>query len=239
MIQSFLLLCTVALAAANTIFPFTFSSFVHGPYVCPMAGGGIRAALIPSSTGTPVIESRLALPAAFQEEVFFKYDVLFEEGFEWVKGGKLPGLFGGPRTVHATGCVVQPLNAWSVRLMWARNASIQLYLYDQSRRWLHTPCGTALNTHRPVLQIGTWMTFTIHVKLNSGAGKSDGLVALYIDGIQTLKMDQVQLRGVNGSATIDWALFSLFYGGHDSTWSPSKTTYIQFRNPSCSQTMLQ
>lgn len=40
-------------------------------------------------------------PAAFAEalkrlgseaEVVLSYDVLFEEGFEWVKGGKLPGI---------------------------------------------------------------------------------------------------------------------------------------------------
>jgi hypothetical protein len=29
------------------------------------------------------------------QELYFQYDVMFEDGFSWVKGGKLPGLYGG------------------------------------------------------------------------------------------------------------------------------------------------
>jgi hypothetical protein len=29
------------------------------------------------------------------QELYLQYDVMFEKGFQWVKGGKLPGIYGG------------------------------------------------------------------------------------------------------------------------------------------------
>ena len=29
------------------------------------------------------------------KELYLQYDVMFEKGFQWVKGGKLPGIYGG------------------------------------------------------------------------------------------------------------------------------------------------
>lgn len=57
--------------------------------------------------------------------VTFEYKVFFPSDFEWVKGGKLPGLYGG----H-TGCSGgnAALDCFSTRLMWRTGGAGELYL---------------------------------------------------------------------------------------------------------------
>ncbi len=50
------------------------------------------------------------------------YELAFDSGFDWVKGGKLPGLRGG---LNSTGCSggnqADGLSCFSTRLMWRRS----------------------------------------------------------------------------------------------------------------------
>jgi hypothetical protein len=57
--------------------------------------------------------------------VTFEYKIFFPSDFEWVKGGKLPGLYGG----H-TGCSGgnAALDCFSTRLMWRAGGAGELYL---------------------------------------------------------------------------------------------------------------
>ncbi len=52
------------------------------------------------------------------------YEIAFDAGFDWVKGGKLPGLRGG---LNSTGCSggnkADGLDCFSSRLMWRKNGA--------------------------------------------------------------------------------------------------------------------
>jgi hypothetical protein len=59
------------------------------------------------------------------ESMMLSYELAFENGFDWVKGGKLPGLRGG---LNSTGCsggnqVTPTGDCFSARLMWRKNAN--------------------------------------------------------------------------------------------------------------------
>ena len=55
---------------------------------------------------------------AFQS-MMISYEVAFDSGFDWVKGGKLPGLRGGPDPDHCSGGhQANGTNCFSTRLMW-------------------------------------------------------------------------------------------------------------------------
>ena len=54
--------------------------------------------------------------------------VYFDPHFEWVKGGKLPGIAGGP-TGCGGGVNAQSRGCWSVRIMWRRNGDGEAYIY--------------------------------------------------------------------------------------------------------------
>jgi hypothetical protein len=52
------------------------------------------------------------------------YELAFDQGFDWVKGGKLPGLRGGPEIDGCSGGIASNgTNCWSARLMWRENAA--------------------------------------------------------------------------------------------------------------------
>jgi hypothetical protein len=57
--------------------------------------------------------------------VTLEYKVFFPGDFEWVKGGKLPGLYG-----ERTGCSGgdPALDCFSTRLMWRAGGAGELYL---------------------------------------------------------------------------------------------------------------
>jgi hypothetical protein len=57
--------------------------------------------------------------------VTFAYSVFFPSDFVWVKGGKLPGLYGG-RTKCSGGDAAD--DCFSTRLMWRRGGAGELYL---------------------------------------------------------------------------------------------------------------
>lgn len=63
------------------------------------------------------------------------YDLFFEPGFDFAKGGKLPGLAAKTFDSGCTedGNAKRNAKNWSVRMMWRNNGRLQLYSYDQSR----------------------------------------------------------------------------------------------------------
>jgi hypothetical protein len=57
--------------------------------------------------------------------VTLEYAVYFPEDFDWVKGGKLPGLFGGHESCSGGD---DALDCFSTRLMWRAKGAGELYL---------------------------------------------------------------------------------------------------------------
>lgn len=113
------------------------------------------------------------------------YDIMFENGFDFAKGGKLPGLASAE---FDSGCTEDgdakrlPTN-WSIRLMWRPNGRLQLYSYDQSRpsgscgiyRTLDESAGDApyevpgqfnANDGKFRFKPGVWYTLRISVQVN-------------------------------------------------------------------------
>ncbi|KAF9094620.1 hypothetical protein BGX29_004044 [Mortierella sp. GBA35] len=60
-----------------------------------------------------------------------EYQMMFQPGFEWVKGGKLPGILMGSEQGCNAGCSGGGTaeNCFSTRMMWRANGMGELYLY--------------------------------------------------------------------------------------------------------------
>jgi hypothetical protein len=69
--------------------------------------------------------------AARARALCLRYEVRFQEGFEFGKGGKLPGLYAGD--APSGGEAVTGANGWTVRLMWRRGGEGELYEYVASK----------------------------------------------------------------------------------------------------------
>lgn len=87
-----------------------------------------------SNTATDVIQANISI-AMPSKAYTLSYRMYFEPGFDFAKGGKLPGLAAAAFDSGCTedGSDKRQSSNWSERLMWRANGRLQLYSYDQSR----------------------------------------------------------------------------------------------------------
>jgi hypothetical protein len=91
-----------------------------------------------------------------------RYYVRFHAAFDFVKGGKLPGLFGG--TDHFSGgAIPDGTNGFSVRYMWRTNGDGEAYAYLPTSDLYGTEIGRGRWRFRP----GEWHCLEQRVVLNA------------------------------------------------------------------------
>jgi hypothetical protein len=168
------------------------------------------------------------------ETMWLSYQIFFEEGFDFVKGGKLPGLCGGE--CYTGGNVPSTGDGWSARIMWRTGGRVVQYLYfvDQTgtygddAKW---DLGRSIT--QKVFVPGIWHTVVTKIELNSvpveGKGSKNGKMRSWFDGDLALDLDTLRLRDY-AAQKIDKFYFSTFHGGSDSTWVPSVDSYIRYDN---------
>jgi hypothetical protein len=175
------------------------------------------------SAGAPYGGAQLcdAFAGGGARDATLSYDVRFPVGFQFVKGGKLPGMYGG----------VQPFSGgkhnpkgWSMRLMWRADGAAEVYGYISNT----TGYGDSWGRGNFSFQAdGQWHHLTEHIHLNT-PGQSDGYVTLAYDG--TTHINQTGLAITTTDTPIDGLFFSTFYGGHDASWAPSADMHLDFAN---------
>lgn len=142
------------------------------------------------------------------------FDVMFDEDFQWVLGGKLHGL--APNN-SITGGEKRSPDGWSARIMFKENGRCAYYLYDQdpSMTW-----GREKTAGRSAFKKGQWQAVTLKVTLND-PGKKNGSARILIDGREISNARNIAFRGVDGPKTlITQFLFSTFHGGHTPRYAP-------------------
>ncbi|KAI0277152.1 hypothetical protein BC826DRAFT_1087760 [Russula brevipes] len=134
--------------------------------------------------------------------VTFEYSVFFPSDFEWVKGGKLPGLYGG-RTRCSGGDPA--LDCFSTRLMWRAGGAGELYLYAPKDRQTPELCSTpplslcettyGLSIGRGSFRFtqGGWTNVSQTVVLNSPGVQNGGFV-LAVNGETVIDRTDVFYR---------------------------------------------
>lgn len=153
------------------------------------------------------------------------YRVRIPPRFDFVKGGKLPGLYGG---VEPFSGERHNANGWSLRLMWRTNGAGEIYAYIAGKT------GYGLSIQRGAFTWpadGNWHTVSEHALLNS-PGQADGVAALSLDGAVVINATGLDITDT--ATPISGLFFSTFYGGRDKSWAPSTTTHIDFTNFSAS-----
>lgn len=241
-------------------------SYLDGFYDDPSTIGtdNRRASLVNSTDSTHVGNPhlRVKLPAgcvksecAMQtksallqplDQATLKFSVRFGEDFDWVKGGKLPGLCGGN---CLTGCKqVTGLDGFSARQMWrpcawppsnrepCSGGRLVAYLYHMFKiHW----CGDDIvfADFEPVPE--TWYTIWSHVRMNDAGPESapvaferNGVLETWIRGptgpaTRVIQIDDLAWRQFS-NVSIDTLYFSVFFGGSSRTFAPKKDETIDF-----------
>jgi len=158
-------------------------------------------------------------------ELFLSYRVRFAAGFNFVLGGKLPGLVGG--SVPSGGNKPNGTDGFSARMMWRQGGSAVQYMYfmDQVSNYGDDfPWNLA---GQKSFQPGQWHRVEQRIKMNT-PGVANGVVEAWFDGVKALSRTNVRFRASGGSFVIDGLYFSTFFGGNTSAWAPTRSETIDF-----------
>ncbi len=159
-----------------------------------------------------------------QREYYLEYRVFFQPGFDFTRGGKLPGLTGGG-SKYTGGRPTDDGKGWSARYMWRAGGKAVVYFYHFGQNGKYgddLPLGV---TFIP----GNWYTLTQHVVVNT-PGSRDGRLEVWVDRRPVLTCKDLVLRGpqAGDAGLVDSFYFSTFHGGSTPEFAPSRDCYACF-----------
>ncbi len=175
------------------------------------------------------VEFSLDLPKSY-EELYVSYDVKFAEGFDFVRGGKLPGLCGYDNTLTATsGCNTggwfpDGYDGWSARGMWREDGKLENYVYHAGQTNYYGDDEYWGANAEP----GQWHRIQHRVVLNT-PGVANGILEAWLDGKKVLSEEKFLFRKT-ADIGVNLFYFSTFYGGNDASWAPSEDQHVFFDN---------
>ncbi|KAI9497833.1 hypothetical protein BDB00DRAFT_802086 [Zychaea mexicana] len=170
------------------------------------------------------------------DSALLTYELAFAENFDWVLGGKLPGLFGGsPDESCSGGNQATGSNCFSMRLMWREAGAGEAYAYIPD----NSICGSGsvqcndeygISFSRGVIQLKTnqWTKLEMYVKINN-ATESNGILQVWQDGSLVINQQSLKYRTSNAIA-VSSLMFSTFFGGGDTKYATSVDTYTYYKN---------
>ncbi|KAM0750529.1 hypothetical protein T439DRAFT_234140 [Meredithblackwellia eburnea MCA 4105] len=175
------------------------------------------------------------------QRAIMSYEIAFSKNFNFVNGGKLPGLYGGAGT--CSGGFRSPA-CFSARLMWRSGGRGEVYAYvadfaSFDRQIADLAYGIDLDLGSWNFTVGQWQRVTEVIVLNTVTplasntdpyvGPNNGHLSIYFNGNLAFQRDDVVFR-TNASVAIDNFMFSTFFGGSGNAefWG-SKGGYSYFR----------
>jgi polysaccharide lyase-like protein len=176
------------------------------------------------------LQAYLPLPDGPRDELYLQYFVRFQPDFDFVKGGKLPGLYGG--SVTSGQVIPDGTNGFSTRYMWRGGGDGEVYAYLPTSE----DHGTSLGRGCWYFPANQWVGIEQRVKLNT-PGASDGEVTVWQDGRQVLHQRGLTYRTTD-QLKIDGLFFSTFFGGGDESWASPVDQYADFAGFSISDAFI-
>ncbi|KAG9126077.1 hypothetical protein FRC07_005002 [Ceratobasidium sp. 392] len=242
--------------------PFPSASLAKDPDVSASAYAGpvlrvtYPAGSFSNQTGGGAQFIQLWNTTSNMQSVILSYEVAFDSNFDFVKGGKLPGLRGGPDTLGCSGGR-QPSgdDCFSTRLMWRTAGSGEIYGYlrpvngicDTRNTRCNDDFGISLNRGQSsftialartdgrssgsfAFQAGNWNRITMVVRLNTPGNVANGQLQLFYNDLLAISQSGIQFRTSDSIQSVSGLFFSTFFGGEDSSWASPVEQHTYFRN---------
>ncbi|MCK5831513.1 MAG: hypothetical protein KAH20_14555 [Methylococcales bacterium] len=157
-------------------------------------------------------------------ELYISYKLRFSNGFNPVKGGKLPGLIGGEG--NTGGNPSNGYNGWSARMMWRKKTAAVFYVYHADMQGNYGDDYSWGGSEKKLFPAGEWIQVEHHIVMNT-PGNKDGILQGWYNGKLVLNKHNMRYRHVDSFA-IDGFYFSTFFGGSGSGWAPTRDETIDF-----------
>ena len=168
----------------------------------------------------------ISIPA--KEALYVRYYVRFDPNFDFVLGGKLPGLCGA--ACNTGGGMPTGADGWSARIMWRAGGKVVQYMYymDQASFYGDDFSWNEGTGGQRYLIPGQWHCLETYIQMNT-PGVQDGIVRSWFDGQLSLNRTNIRFRAAGYSnIKIDKLYFSTFFGGAGAQWAPIKDEYANF-----------
>ena len=147
------------------------------------------------------------------------YTIRFEDGFDFVKWGKLPGLCWGNCSRWES---MSTASGFSLRFVWKKDGYLDIMSF------LPNTVKSGNYSGEKMFKFVPWKEYllTQQITLND-IGKENGIITILVDSKPVYTKNDVTFR-VSEDVSITSFLFSTFFGGKDDTYSSSKDTSIYF-----------
>ncbi|KAI8986055.1 hypothetical protein BDB01DRAFT_787526 [Pilobolus umbonatus] len=170
------------------------------------------------------------------KKVRLEYSVYFPKSFDFVRGGKLPGLYGGNGDCtggsDSKGC-------FTARLMWREDGIGEVYAYLPESKQSKELCEDDNNICNPdygfsigrgtfQFKKGEWNHITETITMNT-PGKQNGVMTLTMNGKKVIDEKNIVYR-TNTNGRVVGIMFHTFFGGNDDSWSSTKNQFAYFKN---------
>lgn len=189
-------------------------------YRLTLEAGTIRS----NPSGNNGVVSVVPLPREVNNACI-RYRIRFQDGFDWSKGGKLPGLSGvadGVSPSLPAGGGNPGSKGWSGRIMWGPSGSMESYMYYPTQPEYY---GQGFGWARR-LDDGRFHTIRQCYIMNT-VGKRNGVLRAWLDGTVVLNKTNFVYR-TKRSVHISHMMWSIFRGGSTMDWAGSRDNYIDF-----------
>ena len=185
----------------------------------------------------------LNIPIKGSNKYTLSYKIKFENGFEFKKGGKLPGLSGGAAYSGGNGRARTKGDGWSFRLMWRHynkaNAGsdirnngkpyIEPYVYYKDM-----PAGSSIDktyghdfNKKYTIKAGVWYTIKMTLVMNTGSSKNGNFKVTINNTV--MANEKIRWGTTNRGRTIDKLAWHTFRGGPNSSqWVTNKDEYVYY-----------
>jgi hypothetical protein len=186
---------------------------------------------LPAGSAGPTVSARFGAPeGGCQAIVAFgrgsvlrcrlKYWVYFDSVFDFVKGGKLPGLYGGVSWSGGAQSASKD-RGFSTRLMWRQGGLGEVYAYLPSR----VEFGESLRDQRWEFKRGERTYIEQELALND-IGQTNGVLRVKVDGKLVYETHELVFR-TREEVRIEGVVLAVFFGGSDLSWTASKDEEVK------------
>jgi len=168
-------------------------------------------------------------PISKSDSAELTYRLTFSRGFQWVKGGKLPGLCGGRESVTG-GNRANGKNGFSARLMWRADGRGEAYVYHMNQPNKFGESFPFPSDFR--FQTGDSQIVQLRIAMND-PGRRNGKLDVWLTATQSdkklhlLSRSDMEWRATRDIA-VDGLLFQTFYGGGNKEWAPRRSSFTLF-----------
>ncbi|CDH49252.1 polysaccharide lyase family 14 protein [Lichtheimia corymbifera JMRC:FSU:9682] len=172
------------------------------------------------------------------DSALLSYQVAFDDGFDWVQGGKLPGIFGGGDDEKCSGGdKADGSNCFSLRLMWREDGEGEAYAYipddeicDSKQNNVTCIDGFGISFSRGAIKFNTneWTKMEIYVKMND-ASDSNGELKVWQDDSLLIDASNIKYRTTD-QLGVSSLMFSTFFGGGSKEYASSTDTSTYYKN---------